>query len=613
MKEEKSTKLSEIIYYNQDNFYTIAVFETTSEQFVATGYLPDPKLGREYLLVGEWVNHPKYGEQFAFSSFTESMPTSEEGILNFLASGAIRGVGIATALLIVKKFGKDSLKIISENPERLTEIKGIGDAKASQIAESYAAQREYAEVMMQLSAFDIASSACMKLYKVYGSKSVEIIKENPYRLIDDVYSIGFQKADAIAEKMGFAKDSEFRIKSALLYVLKRAALNGNTYLSKTELIEATAALLDQPRELVSDTLYNMVLENRLCAEKLDGQDVVMLHYYFKAERHVAALLYRLSHESINALAINFEKQIAITEKKTGMQLSDTQKLAVVSSLCSGVSIITGGPGTGKTTVINTILSILNASNVKTALAAPTGRAAKRMEETTGQAASTIHRLLEYQYADDGESMHFGKNEENQLDFDCIIVDEMSMVDILLMDGLLSAIKPGTRLILVGDADQLPPVGAGNVLKDMLASEKIHVVRLTDIFRQAAESLIVVNAHLINKGEYPSFNEKDKDFFMFARQSEQEILDTIKELCAVRLPKYLNCEDALSKIQVLTPMRKGMLGSIELNKSLQEVLNPAAEGKAEKSFAGRIYRLGDKVMQNKNDYDLEWKDLKDFET
>ncbi len=613
MKEEKSVKLSEIIFYNDENFYTIAVFESLEEEFVATGSMPTPRIGREYLLVGEWNVHPKYGEQFVFSSFMEQQPTTEEGILAFLSSGTIKGVGPATAMEIVKKFGEDTLKIIRETPERLREVKGIGETKANQIAESYFAQQEYAEVMMQLSSFDISSSACMKLFKVYGSKAVEVVKENPYRLISDVYSIGFTKADGIASKMGFDKSSEYRISSGILYTLSQAALSGNTYLTKTDLFDNAANILNVERNSISDCLYNMVMDGKVYAENLDGKDIVMLKRYYLAERHVASLLFNLCYHELIPIATNYPRLIKANEKESRIELSEKQKEAVISSLQNGVSIITGGPGTGKTTIINTILYILNATQVKTALAAPTGRAAKRMEETTGQFASTIHRLLEYQYADDGESMHFNRNSENPLEYDCIIIDEMSMVDILLMDGLLSAVKPGCRLILVGDADQLPPVGAGNVLKDMLSCGCIHSTRLKEIFRQAEESLIVVNAHLINKGEYPSYNEKDKDFFMIPRGSELEILETIKDLCVRRLPAYLNDEETVSKIQVLTPTRKGILGSVELNKSLQEVLNPPAVDKPEKSFAGRIYRLGDKVMQNKNDYNLAWKDLKDFET
>ncbi len=612
MKETKEVKLSEIIFHNEENFYTIAVFESEDEQFVATGTMPAPKKARSYVLTGEWVNHPKYGEQFAFSSFSEQMPGTEEGILAFLSSGAVKGVGPSTAAAIVEHFKEDSLKIIRENPERLTEIRGIGPVKASQIAESYFAQAEYAEVMMQLSAFDIPASACLKLYRVYGAGAVSVVRENPYRIISDVDSIGFVKADAIAKKMGFDQDSPYRIKSGIIYALSRAAQDGNTFVPETELIESAAFMLELSRELVSDNLYELAFEGRVFSENVEGRNIVMLKTYYMAEKRVAAKLFELCTSERAPISADYGRLIRAAEKEKGIELSKTQKDAVILSLQNGVSIITGGPGTGKTTIINMMIYVLEAAGLKTALAAPTGRAAKRMEEMTKRAASTMHRLLEFSYSEDDDSLMFRKDAENPLDYDCIIIDEMSMVDILLMDGLLAALRPETRLILVGDSDQLPPVGAGNVLKDMLSCGSIFSVRLTEIFRQAEESLIVVNAHLINKGEYPSYNEKGKDFFLMDRRSEQDILDTIKELCRTRLPAYIG-EEGSDSIQVLTPMKKGLLGSIELNKALQEVLNPPEAGKSEKNFGGRIYRTGDRVMQNRNDYDLEYKSLKDFET
>ncbi|MBR5755956.1 MAG: ATP-dependent RecD-like DNA helicase [Firmicutes bacterium] len=612
MKETLEAKLSEIIFHNEENFYTIGVFETEDEQFTAVGTMPAPRKARTYVLTGEWVNHPKYGEQFAFSSFKEQMPSGEEGILAFLSSGAVKGIGPSTAAAIVSRFKEDSINIIREHPERLTEIRGIGPVKASQIAESYFAQADYAEVMMQLSAYDIPPSACLKLYRIYGSTAVNVLKENPYRIISDVDSIGFIRADAIAKKMGFATDSPYRIKSGIIYVLLRAAQDGNTFVSETELIENASSMLELSRELVSDNLYELAFEGRVFTENIEGRNIVMLKAYCMAEKRVAAKLFELCTADRLPVSANYDRLIHAAEKEKGIELSKTQKDAVVLSLKNGVSIITGGPGTGKTTIINMIIYVLEAAGIKTALAAPTGRAAKRMEETTKRAASTIHRLLEYSYTEDDENLQFQRNAENPLDYECVIVDEMSMVDILLMDGLLAALKPETRLILVGDSDQLPPVGAGNVLKDMLSCGNIFSVRLTDIFRQAEESLIVVNAHLINKGEYPSYNEKDKDFFLMERRSEQDILDTIKELCRKRIPDYIG-EEGSESIQVLTPMKKGLLGSIELNKALQEVLNPPEEGKSEKAYGGRIYRTGDRVMQNRNDYDLEYKSLSDFET
>ena len=512
----------------------------------------------------------------------------------------------------VERFKEDTIKVIRENPSRLTEIRGIGELKAQQIAESYFAQAEYAEIMMQLSAYDITPGECIRIYRAYGGDSLNVLRENPYRLIDDVDSIGFKKADAIAEKLGFDRESEFRIKSGVLYMLSLAAGNGHSYLPLNELTEESARLLDVSREQVSDAAAALALDRRISMEDIEGQRRVMLIAYYRAEKKVASLIYRLCNTEREAVSANYERLIGASEKELGIELSARQKEAVISSLKSGVSIITGGPGTGKTTIIKMILSVLNSRGINTALAAPTGRAAKRMQEATGSPASTIHRLLEYSYSDD-EVLRFARNEENPLDYDCVIIDEMSMVDVLLMQGLLSALRPETRLILVGDKDQLPPVGAGNVLKDMIASGNIHTVKLTEIFRQAEESLIVVNAHLINRGEYPSFNEKDKDFFMIQKNSQAEILETIKDLCCRRIPSFIESENPLEDIQVLSPTRQGMLGSVELNIELQRVLNPEAADKPELSFAGRIYRTGDKVMQNKNDYDIEYRSLTDFET
>ena len=613
MKEEKTGSVSELIFHNEDNFYTIAIFETEDEQFCAVGNMPMPKKARRYRLTGEWTVHPKYGEQFVFSSFEELEPTTEEGIIAFLASGVIKGVGPSTALSIVKKFGEDTLKVLKEYPERLREVSGIGELKAKAIAAGYQEHMEYADTVLKLSAFDVSASVALKLYKAYGAAAVDIVKENPYRLIEDVYGIGFQKADKIAEKVGIAPDSPNRIKSGILYALNARINSGDTYSVKTEFIESCAQLLDVTREQCTEALFELIMNGDVYSEVIDGREVLMLWRYYKAEKHAAKKLYELCHAELTAIPAKHEKLIAKAEREKDIKLSEKQKLAVISSLRNGVSVITGGPGTGKTTIINAILAILKEGGISTALAAPTGRAAKRMTQATGCEASTIHRLLEYTYSESDDSMHFGKTEESPLDFSCIIIDEMSMVDILLMDGLLSAIKPGSRLILVGDADQLPPVGAGNVLKDIISSDTIHCVRLTEIFRQAEESMIVVNAHLINKGEYPSFNGKDTDFFFLERENETAIQKTISELCSSRLPNYFKDIDRFEGIQVLTPTRKGKLGCVELNKVLQAVLNPPDDFKNEKKIGDTIYREGDKVMQNKNDYMLEWKDLNDFTT
>ncbi|MBQ2217757.1 MAG: AAA family ATPase, partial [Firmicutes bacterium] len=522
MKEVKEGRIVELIFHNEENFYTIAVFETDTEQFYAVGYLPRPAKGRRYTLTGEWKVHPRYGEQFAFTSFEEPEPATSDGILSFLSSGIIKGVGPSTAAAIVKKFGDEALKIIGEEPDRLLEVSGIGKVKAKTIAESYAEHKEYANTVMALSSLDISPAACLKLYKAYGAAAAEIVRENPYQLIADVWGIGFRKADKIAETLGFDRESPFRIRAGFLFCMENLAAEGDTYAPKREFIERCAEFLDVSREKVEEAMVELAIGGRVFAEVLDGEEILQLWRFRRAEQKVAAKLFLLCNTPLSHVTADAEKLIRAGEKESGIELSPLQKAAVLTSLQNGVSVITGGPGTGKTTIINTILKILNASGVKTALAAPTGRAAKRMTETTGEEASTIHRLLEYYYSEESDEMRFGKTEEDPLDYDCIIIDEMSMVDILLMEGLLAAVKPGTRLILVGDADQLPSVGAGNVLRDILASETVQAVRLKDIFRQAAESLIVVNAHRINRGEYPSYNEKGKDFFFLERYREPEI-------------------------------------------------------------------------------------------
>ncbi len=608
MKEEKTGKVAELIFHNETNLYTILLFETGEEQFFAVGNMPRPKTGRRFRLTGEWKTHPKYGEQFAFSSAEELEPTTEEGIAAFLCSGIIKGIGPKTAAAIAARFGKDTLKIIAEEPERLTEVSGIGISKARAIEDGYREHREYADTVLALSAYDISASVCMKLYGAYGKAAVDVVREDPYTLISDIYGIGFIKADKIARSAGIAADSPKRIKSGIKYALRSLIGSGDTYAPAEEFTEKTAAFLDVTREQVSDCAFELVMDGELCKDRIDGTEVYMLFPYYRAEKYTAAKLYDLCSAELPGIAVSADDLIKREETKSGIKLSEKQKNAVRSTVSNGVLVITGGPGTGKTTIINAILSVFDFAGLKTALAAPTGRAAKRMQQATGRNASTVHRLLEYAYADGEDRMVFGRNEQNPLDFDCVIIDEMSMVDILLMEALLRALKSGTRLVLVGDADQLPPVGAGNVLRDILSCEAIHSCRLTDIFRQAQESAIVVNAHLINKGEHPAFNEKGRDFFMVKRDAKN-IASAISELCAKRLPAYFKDLDPRNDIQVLTPARKGELGCVELGRRLQDILNPPSPSKAEKKIGERVYRVGDKVMQTKNNYNMEWKNLK----
>ena len=611
MKEEKTGTAAELIFHNESNYYTILLFETEEEQFFAVGNMAYPKTGRSYRLTGEWKKHPKYGEQFVFSSAEELEPTTAEGIAAFLCSGIIKGIGPKMAAAIVKKFGDETLNIILEKPERLTEVPGIGTAKARAIEDGYREHREYADTVLALSAFDISSGVCMKLYKTYGKEAVAIVKDNPYALIGDIYGVGFKKADKIAMSVGIKNDSPHRIKSGIRYLLSQLIGSGDTYAPAAQFTENAARFLDVTREQVSDCAFEMVMDGALCKDVIDGVSVYMLFSYSRAEKYCAAKLHELCNAELEGIAVSADNLINQEEKRSGLKLSEKQKNAVEASIKNGVLVITGGPGTGKTTIIKTILSIYDYAGLSTALAAPTGRAAKRMQQATGRPARTIHRLLEYSYADGEDSMIFGRNEENPLENDCIIIDEMSMVDILLMEALLRAVRPGTRLVLVGDADQLPPVGAGNVLKDILSCDTITSCRLTDIFRQAQESAIVVNAHLINKGEHPAFNEKGQDFFMVTR-NPRDIKETIAQLCQKRLPAFYKDLDPYNDIQVLTPARKGDLGCVELSRMLQDRLNPPDPSKAEKKIGERVFREGDKVMQIKNNYNMEWKSIKSFE-
>lgn len=611
MLEEKQGTIAEIIFHNRENGYTVAIFETETDAFTAVGSLPAVTAGRSYILQGEFTTHPVYGEQFSIKSFEEVMPSTEDGIREFLASEAMKGIGRKTAAAIVSVFGTDTLRVIEEEPHRLTDVPGIGKKTAERISLAFGKHREFASIVLYLQQFGINAEYAMKLYRVYGSGTIEAVKENPYRLVEDIFGVGFKKADKIADRMGVARDDEFRIKSGVKFTLSYFAGEGNTFLPQDMLCEKAGQLLDLPIELIEEQLIDMAFEGDIYIEKLDGRNAVFLAAYYLAEQNVCKCLSAINDAQLKPVAGGIDSLISRTKNATGIYLSENQKHAVKTSLQMGVSIITGGPGTGKTTIINTIINILEESGLKTAIAAPTGRAAKRITETSGHYASTIHRLLEYYFSESENMMRFGKTKEDPLDYDAVIVDEASMIDLILMNGLVSAIRPGTRLVIVGDADQLPSVGAGNVLRDMISSEYIYSTKLTEIFRQAKESMIVVNAHRINHGEYPDCNAKGKDFFLLRRSAEKEMLETIKTLCLKRLPDYYSDISPTADIQVLTPVRKGLLGSINLNRELQDVLNPPCAELEEKQFGDRIFREGDKVMQIKNNYQMTWKNLEDF--
>ncbi len=614
--EEKIGTIVEIIFRNVENGYTVAVMESrdssdSGEFFTVVGNLPRVSKGSHFKLVGMFKNHPTYGEQFSFTEFEEVTPTGREAIFDFLSSGIIKGIGPSTAAAIISKFGDDALKVMEESPERLMEVSGIGEKTMAKIAASYEVHREFARVSLAFQNYGINADQAMKLYAAYGSSAIDLIEENPYRLVDEVPGFGFVRADKIAAKMGVPKDSEFRVRSGLKFILLYFASDGSTYVPKTELTERTAELLEIQTEIVMDNILVAAMNGDIKIDVLDGEEICYLFPYYIAERTVVKDLDILMKAGLKPLTTDIDNMIRQAESERGITLSEQQKRAIISSVGSGVSVITGGPGTGKTTIIDAIMRIFDRSEFTTAIAAPTGRAAKRITETSGRFAQTIHRLLEYYYDDEVGDMVFGRNEEKPLDYDVVLIDEASMIDLLLMKGLTTAIKPGTRLVLIGDSDQLPSVGAGNVLRDIIESEFVSVTRLTEIFRQAEESMIVVNAHRINDGEYPISNVQDGDFFFMERRSESAIRELLIELVSKRLPEYYRVEDPLSDIQVLTPTRKGDLGTVSLNALLQNVLNPASDEKPEKRYGDKLFRKGDKVMQIRNNYQIGWRRRRDF--
>lgn len=610
MTSEIRVKIVEIIFHNESNGYTVAIGENDDIECTVVGNLPSNVKGRTFILRGKWTNHSIYGEQFSFSETEEIMPQGSEGILDFLASGILKGIGPKLARSLVNYFGENTLEVIENQPERLVEVPGVGEKKAKSIEDAFIIHKEFAEIALFFQQFGIGSQWAYMLYKQYGGKTIDIIKENPYDIIGDVRGIGFLKADLIAQKLGFDNNNTHRIESGIKYALNSFVSEGHTFAYKNQLLDRAIDLLDVSREDIEENLIEMVFRGDIHVDSISGSQCVYLLPFYEAEQNVCSCIYNLVGHKTNTLDVEFENMLAAVEKHKNIKLSEGQKEAVKAAVTNNMCVITGGPGTGKTTIINAVIQILTQGGLNVAIAAPTGRAAKRITETSGFLASTIHRLLEYSFIEDEDSLRFGRNRENPLDYDAVIIDEASMVDLLLMNALLKALKPSTKLILVGDADQLPSVGAGNVLRDIIASEYVHCVKLTEIFRQARESLIIVNAHRINKGEYPCFNERDKDFFLVRRESEKQILETIKDLCVERLPNYYDGNILPRDIQVLTPVRKGILGCININKELQEIINPQRSGVKEKKFGEKVFREKDKVMQTKNNYSLKWKKLSD---
>ncbi len=596
--------IHDIVFKNDDNGYTIAHLKMDNGTVVIVGCMPTLAVGESIEVEGKWVNHKTYGKQFEITRFAPITPSSLEGIYTYLSSGMLNGIGEKMAKRIIEKFGVNTLDVIQNMPEKLKEVDGIGTKKVEQIVKSYEENRELRNIIIELSPYGISPSYCMRIYKKYNNKSIETIQKNPYKLAEEVRGIGFKIADEIANKIGIEKNSKDRISQGIIYVLNQSSSNGHTYLPIENLINQSKELLGVNDELIMECIIELAYDQKVQVERYNDERMVYLTKYYVYENGVCSHIVRLSQSEIDELNIDMDEIIKEIEIEDDIKLAHNQQIAVKEAINSGVIVVTGGPGTGKTTTINTIIKVFEKGNKKVVLAAPTGRAAKRMSETSKKEAKTIHRLLEMGYASDSEELQFMKNEEEPIDADVIILDEVSMVDIALMYSVLQAIKSGTRLILVGDSDQLPSVGAGNVLKDIIESEVINVVELNEIFRQAQESMIVVNAHKINKGEAIHINKKGKDFFFIKKETNEEILNEIIGLVNERLPKYYNV-NKLKDIQVLTTMRKGDIGVTNLNIELQKHLNEPEKHKVEEELPKRIFRVGDKVMQIKNNYTKKW--------
>lgn len=609
MQETVEGYIDHVIYRNGDNGYTVLSLIVDGEELTCVGFFQYINEGETIRAEGHYTEHAAYGQQFKIESFETVVPTDAVAIERYLGSGAIKGIGAALSARIVRRFGEDTLRIVQEEPERLAEVKGISERKAREIAEQMTEQEDMRKAMIFLQKYGINLSLGIKIYQFYGQEMYRIFQENPYKMAEDIAGVGFKTADEIASRLGIQADSEYRIRSGLYYILTLAAGEGHVYLPKQLLMDRTAQLLGVDQEQMEKHIMDMAIEHKLSIRELlreedsEPQTIVYANQYYYLELNTARML-----NELNILCEENEetiiRQLNRLEENSDIELEEQQRQAVITAVKSGLMILTGGPGTGKTTTINAIIRYFTSMGEDILLAAPTGRAAKRMTEATGYEASTIHRLLELKAGGElTEGVRFERNAQNPLETDVIIIDEMSMVDIHLMHALLSAIPVGTRLILVGDVNQLPSVGPGSVLEDIIRSGKFPVVQLNKIFRQASESAIVVNAHKINRGEKVDLKEKTKDFLFLNYIDTNEIISIIRWLVQEKLPGYVEAD--VFDVQVLAPMRKGPLGVENLNKILQRYLNPPEEKKKERAYGEHIFREGDKVMQIKNDYQLEW--------
>lgn len=591
-----------IVYRNEENEYTVMEIGCNDDTITAVGIIPQVYEGEELKLIGSFTSHPTYGEQLSITAFERSIPTSVLGILKYLSSGAIKGIGPATAARLVKEFQEKTLEVMENAPERIATLKGISLEKAKSFSEQIKMNSSIRDLLAYLSGFGICAQDAIALWKKFGSDTIRIIEDNPFSLCTEVSNVPFEVADMIAINKDFTKDNPLRIKAGIAYVLSHNRRSGHTCLPENKLVSTTAGFLEVELSQVQSSLDEMVFEGVLIKTTFNDKEFIFSPDLYNSEQFISSRLKMLLRFPVEPLS-RVEELIENVENRNNIKYADLQKKAITEALCKGLLVLTGGPGTGKTTTLNGIINILKMKGQTVLLAAPTGRAAQRMSELTGCEAKTLHRLLEVQFNRDDQPQ-FKKNEHNMLKCDALIIDELSMVDTILFESVLRALPLGCRIILVGDSNQLPSVGAGNILADLVSSQVIPVVALTEIFRQSQESLIVTNAHKIVHGELPELDIRDNDFFYLPCRNPADARDLIVSLCSQRLPKSYGFSP-LYDIQVLCPGRKGILGTKELNIALRETINPPAKNKDEVTFTFDTFRHGDKVMQVKNNYHIAW--------
>lgn len=595
--------VEDVVFQNPENGYTICVIDCDGEPITLTGIIPGIAEGEMISAMGEWVNHPSYGRQFSVSSYSKELPATAAAILTYLSSGAIKGIGPVSAKRIVDTYGEDSLNVIEEHPEWLSDIKGISPKKAMEISESFRNQYGMRQVMLYFQGM-LSPNLALKVYKQWGNASIDILRNNPYLLCDEIDGVGFEKADALAKSLGFENDDEDRVVAGIKYILyNELNRSGNCYLPLDELLEKASLTLGITKELAKECVVILSHRSEIVAVKYGEETAVYLENVYRTEKYCAEKLKLLCDTKIDIPLLDADSEIAKVEKEVGIKFARFQADAIRYSTSEGVVIVTGGPGTGKTTVIKAIIQMFSRLDISVCLAAPTGRAAKRMSEASEMPAKTLHRLLECEY-NGSDKLVFQRNEDNPLPYGAVIVDEASMVDIFLFSALLRALKPGTRLLLIGDADQLPPVGPGDVFGDLIKCRSFIAVRLNEIFRQSKDSLIITSAHLINNGKMPPTDNKGNDFFFMPRHTGKDVKDLISELTKTRLPKAYGYSPE-SDIQIICPSRKAETGTVSINNLMREQFNPPSANKKEYTAHNILFREGDKIMQIHNNYDIEW--------